>query len=213
MNADVASVNAPADAAAMPVIRHPRRTRPARRERNESCRCVKAAGANAAQLPMRIPCADWIPSRLRGPSVAGMPGKSAKGEKILTASSEPRERLLVLMRRRFQLPRRAERRIYRLMRTRRRAAVSKTAGRWFEANRVCQSLVFSGSASADAPTGTLRVPSVYRLREPAARAAYHGVGFGELEVEQAATGYAEAFGDLLDAERYATREHATRSES
>lgn len=142
MNADVASVNAPADAAAMPVIRHPRRTRPARRERNESCRCVKAAGANAAQLPMRIPCADWIPSRLRGPSVAGMPGKSAKGEKILTASSEPRERLLVLMRRRFQLPRRAERRIYRLMRTRRRAAVSKTAGRWFEANRVCQSLVF-----------------------------------------------------------------------
>lgn len=213
MNADVASVNAPADAAAMPVIRHPRRTRPARRERNESCRCVKAAGANAAQLPMRIPCADWIPSRLRGPSVAGMPGKSAKGEKILTASSEPRERLLVLMRRRFQLPRRAERRIYRLMRTRRRAAVSKTAGRWFEANRVCQSLVFPGSASADAPTGTLRVPSVYRLREPAARAAYHGVGFGELEVEQAAAGYAEAFGDLLDAERYATREHATRSES
>ena len=99
------------------------------------------------------------------------------------------------------------------MRTRRRTAVSKIAGRWFEANRVCQSLVFSGSASADAPTGTLRVPSVYRLREPAARAAYHGVGFGELEVEQAATGYAEAFGDLLDAERYAVREHATRSES
>lgn len=30
------------------------------------------------------------------------------------------------------------------MRTRRRAAVSKTAGRWFEANRVCQSLVFRG---------------------------------------------------------------------
>ena len=81
MNADVASVNAPADAAAMPVIRHPRRTRPARRERNESCRCVKAAGANASQLPLRIPCADWIPSRLHGPSAAGMPGKSAKGEK------------------------------------------------------------------------------------------------------------------------------------
>ena len=81
MNADVASVNAPADAAAMPVIRHPRRTRPARRERNESCRCAKAAGANAAQLPMRIPCADWIPSRLHGPSAAGMLGKSAKGEK------------------------------------------------------------------------------------------------------------------------------------
>lgn len=144
-------------------------------------------------------------------------GRHAREErerrKILTASSEPRERLLVLMRRRFQLPRRAERRIYRLARTRRRAAVSKTAGRWFEANRVCQSLVFSGSASADEPTGTLRVPSVYRLRKPAARAAYHGVGFGELEVEQAATGYAEAFGDLLDSERYATREHATRSES
>lgn len=81
MNADVASVNAPADAAAMPAIRHPRRTRPARRERNESCRCAKAAGANAAQLPMRIPCADWIPSRLHGPSAAGMLGKSAKGEK------------------------------------------------------------------------------------------------------------------------------------
>ncbi len=81
MNADVASVNAPADAAAMPVIRHPRRTRPARCERNESCRCVKAAGANASQLPLRIPCADWIPSRLHGPSAAGMPGKSAKGEK------------------------------------------------------------------------------------------------------------------------------------
>ena len=30
------------------------------------------------------------------------------------------------------------------MRIRRRAAVSKTAGRWFEANRVCQSLVFRG---------------------------------------------------------------------
>ena len=214
MNADVASVNAPADVAAMPAMRHPRRTRPARRERNESCRCAKAAGANAVQLPLRIPCADWIPSRLHGPSAAGMPGKSAKGEKNLTTSSEPRERLLVLMHRRFRLPRQACRTPqYRLMRTRRRAAVSKTAGRWFEANRVCQSLVFSGSASADAPTGTLRVPSVYRLREPAARAAYHGVGFGELEVEQAATGYAEAFGDLLDAERYATREHATRSES
>ena len=144
-------------------------------------------------------------------------GRHAREErerrKILTTSSEPRERLLVLMHRRFRSPRRAERRIYRLVRTRRRAAVSKTAGRWFAANRVCQSLVFSGSASADAPTGTLRVPSVYRLREPAARAAYHGVGFGELEVEQAAAGYAEAFGDLLDAERYAVREHATRSES
>ncbi len=108
-------------------------------------------------------------------------GRHAREErerrKILTTSSEPRERLLVLMHRRFRSPRRAERRIYRLVRTRRRAAVSKTAGRWFEANRVCQSLVFSGSASADAPTGTLRVPSVYRLREPAARAAYHGVGY------------------------------------
>lgn len=153
-------------------------------------------------------------------------GRHAREErerrKILTTSSEPRERLLVLMHRRFRLPRQACRRLidaacrtpqYRLMRTRRRAAVSKTAGCWFAANRVCQSLVFSGSASADAPTGTLRVPSVYRLREPAARAAYHGVGFGELEVEQAATGYADAFGDLLDAERYAAREHATRSES
>lgn len=71
----------PGRTAAMPAIRHPRRTRPARCERNESCRCVKAAGVNAAQLPLRIPCADWIPSRLHGPSAAGMPGKSAKGEK------------------------------------------------------------------------------------------------------------------------------------
>ena len=75
-------------------------------------------------------------------------GRHAREErerrKILTTSSEPRERLLVLMHRRFRSPRRAERRIYRLVRTRRRAAVSKTAGRWFEANRVCQSLVFRG---------------------------------------------------------------------
>ena len=75
-------------------------------------------------------------------------GRHAREErerrKILTTSSEPRERLLVLMHRRFRSPRRAERRIYRLVRTRRRAAVSKTAGRWFAANRVCQSLVFRG---------------------------------------------------------------------
>lgn len=82
-------------------------------------------------------------------------GRHAREErerrKNLTTSSEPRERLLVLMHRRFRLPRQACRRLidaacrtpqYRLMRTRRRAAVSKTAGRWFEANRVCQSLVF-----------------------------------------------------------------------
>lgn len=50
--------------------------------------------------------------------------------------------------------------------------------------------VLAWPASADASAGALRVPLVYRLREPAARAAYHGVGFGELEVEQAATGYA-----------------------
>ena len=115
-------------------------------------------------------------------------GRHAREErerrKILTTSSEPRERLLVLMHRRFRSPRRAERRIYRLMRTRRRAAVSKIAGRWFAANRVCQSLVFSGSASADAPTGTLRVPSVYRLREPAARAAYMASGSGSLRLSR-----------------------------
>ena len=76
-------------------------------------------------------------------------GRHAREErerrKILTTSSEPRERLLVLMHRRFRLPRQSCRTPqYRLMRTRRRAAVSKTAGRWFEANRVCQSLVFRG---------------------------------------------------------------------
>ena len=73
-------------------------------------------------------------------------GRHAREErerrKILTTSSEPRERLLVLMHRRFRSPRRAERRIYRLMRTRRRAAVSKTAGRRIEANRAIPSRVY-----------------------------------------------------------------------
>ena len=101
-------------------------------------------------------------------------GRHAREErerrKILTTSSEPRERLLVLMHRRFRSPRRAERRIYRLVRTRRRAAVSKTAGRWFEANRVCQSLVFSGSASADARPGRFAFhPSIVSGSQPRVR--------------------------------------------
>ena len=67
-----------------------------------------------------------------------------EGEKILTTSSEPRERLLVLMHRRFRSPRRAERRIYRLVRTRRRAAVSKTAGLGSKPTAYASHLFFRG---------------------------------------------------------------------
>lgn len=52
--------------------------------------------------------------------------------------------------------------------------------------------VLAGSSSADAASGTLRVPFVYCRGEPAASAAYGRVGFGEFKVEQAAAGDAEA---------------------
>nr|DAO08174.1 MAG TPA: hypothetical protein [Caudoviricetes sp.] len=60
--------------------------------------------------------------------------------------------------------------------------------------------VLAWPASPDAAAGPVGVPFIDGFGKPAARAANHCVGFGEFEVEQAAAGDAEAFGDLLDAE-------------
>ena len=60
--------------------------------------------------------------------------------------------------------------------------------------------VFAWSPPSDTTSRTLSVPFIDGLRQPAARAPYRGVGLRELEVEQAATGDAKAFCDLLDAE-------------
>lgn len=54
---------------------------------------------------------------------------------------------------------------------------------------------FSGPS---AMSGAVGVPPVYGVGLPSARAAYPCVGFGQVEVEQAARGDAEPFGDLLD---------------
>lgn len=67
----------------------------------------------------------------------------------------------------------------------------RSGHREFE-SRPSHSPVLAGSSSADAASGTLRVPFVYRRGEPAASAAYGRVGFGEFKVEQAAAGDAEA---------------------
>nr|DAJ99512.1 MAG TPA: hypothetical protein [Caudoviricetes sp.]DAL67943.1 MAG TPA: hypothetical protein [Caudoviricetes sp.] len=60
--------------------------------------------------------------------------------------------------------------------------------------------VLAWPSSADTTSRTLGVPFIDGLRQPAPSAAYGRVGFGEFEVEQAAAGDAEAFGDLFDAE-------------
>lgn len=67
----------------------------------------------------------------------------------------------------------------------------RSGHREFE-SRPSHSPVLAGSSSADAASGTLRVPFVYCRGEPAASAAYGRVGFGEFKVEQAAAGDAEA---------------------